>query len=108
MLALQHDTRLPTMLVEKIVDLQMADAVAVARGSDLNPDQRAQEWREESRRRLRDELGTRGYDTERLAQRAANYIARYPRLRAALEPNDLKSHPDLFMAIVDHVRRHGI
>lgn len=47
----------------------MSDAAAALRGSEVDVEQRTQEWKTESRRQLRETFGTQGWDIEDLARR---------------------------------------
>jgi hypothetical protein len=102
--AMTEEGRLPIPLATKIVDLQMADATAAARGTAADVAQRTQTWNEEIRLRLRNEYGTKGYDIEDLVRRANKFIGAHSRLHAALSPNGLYANPEVFLGIVDLVR----
>jgi hypothetical protein len=101
-------TGLSTGVVKTIVEAAVGDAVAVTRGAEIDLEERAQQWKEESRGQLRESVVAQSYDVEDLAQRAEAFVNKHPQLRDALGPSGLKWRPDIFMALIEHVRLNNV
>ncbi len=50
----------------------------------------------------------RGWNIEDLARRAEAFVAKHSQLRDALGASGLKWRPDIFMALIEHVRLNNV
>jgi hypothetical protein len=100
-----RQTGLPTQPVERMLEAYVSDAAAAIRGTEVNVEQRTQEWKEESRRQVRETFGNQGWDVEDLARRAEAFVAKHPRVREVLGTNGLLWKPEIYMSLIEHVRK---